>query len=197
MEGRQMRRTVPQTWQRFEHYCTTGEFERLDRQYRRHCGPTAAANLILTLSAWEGKPASLSAQQVFRTCAKIGQRRMIYMNLDLFGCLGGTSDLLAGVFLDACLKAFGIEDFCVLRRRRATEKNIRSALGRGSLLYLELRRHPKYGNHHLLCYGAQLRRDAQGRNMLFLRCADGWVKKPCDLPLSDLPHASVVEIGLK
>ena len=39
-----------------EYSFTTGQFARLDKSYRKHCGPTAILNLVFTLAGKEGKP---------------------------------------------------------------------------------------------------------------------------------------------
>ena len=43
-------------WQKDAYSFTTGQFAKLDRKYRRHCGPTAITNLLYTLAQREGRP---------------------------------------------------------------------------------------------------------------------------------------------
>ena len=117
-----------------ESYCTTRQFAKRDRDYVKHCGPTAITNLVLALS---GDPA-LEPAQVFDQVAAIGQRLGVYWNM-------------------RATKHFG-----VAARVRfggpATAARVRQALAEGSIVYLEMHLHPKYHNHHLLIYGA----DRQG-----------------------------------
>ncbi len=176
-----------------ESYCTTGQFGRLDRPYRRNCGPTAMTNLVLTLRERRGETRRETPPEIFRAIARLGRRRAVYWNVDLFGRWGGTSDLLAGAYLRAVLRRFGLENVRVRRRARLTEKRLDAALARGSLLYLELRRHPRYGDHHLLCYGAETR-VVNGRRETLLRLADGWAAEPVLLPLRGLKRAYFVEV---
>ena len=176
-----------------ESYCTTGQFGRLDRLYRRNCGPTAMTNLVLTLREKRGETLREAPSELFRRIARLGRRRAVYWNIDVFGLWGGTSDLLAGAYLRAALRLCGLEDVRVRRRARLTEKRLDAALARGSLLYVELRRHPRYGDHHLLCYGTETRA-AGGRREKLLRLADGWAAEPVLLPLKGLKRAYFLEI---
>ena len=176
-----------------EHYHTTGQFGRLDRVYHRHCGPTAMTNLVLTLLARRGETPKKAPPELFRAIARIGLRRAFYFNFDLFNRWGGTSDLLSGVYLRAVLRKYGLGEAKVHPRARLTEKNLKAALDRGSVLYLQLRRHPRYGDHHLLCYGTQTRL-TPGKRETLLRLADGWTSAPVYLPLKGLKRAHFVEI---
>ena len=175
-----------------ESYRTTGEFEHLDRGYRRHCGPTAVTNLILTLLRRAGLPAE-EPREVFRTAAALGRRRLIYGNFDLLGRFGGTSDLLSPLYLRAVLRRYGLERFRVGGLRPLRENTLESALRRGSVLYLQTHRHRRYGSHHLLCYGAY--RSPETGEWL-LRLADGWAPRCTVLPLRELPRCSFVPVWL-
>lgn len=155
-----------------ESYCTTRQFAKRDRDYVKHCGPTAITNLVLTLS---GDPA-LEPARVFDQVAAIGRRLGVYWNMRATKHFGGTSDALAGLYIRQALAHFG-----VAARVRfggpATAARVRQALAEGSIVYLEMHLHPKYHNHHLLIYGA----DRQG-----LRVADGWQQEPVYLSDRDL-----------
>ena len=162
-------------------YCfTTGQFAKIDRSYRRHCGPTAVTNLLFTLARMEGHPLSDRPEEVFRQVAGIGGRRLLYVNTDLFKRFGGTSDFLAPLFIAICLRRYGISGFKVRGPFPATVKRVCTELDRGAILYMEVHRHPVYGNHHMLCYGYQVR---DGK--LMLRMADGWVGRVHDLPAGE------------
>ena len=176
-----------------ERYHTTGQFTSPDRVYRRHCGPTALTNLVLTLLWRRGEAPRQTPPELFRSIARLGQRRVFYFNTNLFGCWGGTSDLLSGAYLRAVLRKAGLRGVRVHPRTRLTRKRLTEALGRGSILYLQLRRHPRYGDHHLLCYGTQTRLSG-GRQETLLRLADGWSDKPVYLPLKGLKRAHFIEI---
>ena len=49
-----------------EYSFTTGQFARLDKSYRKHCGPTAILNLVFTLAGKEGKAVTDQPEDVFR-----------------------------------------------------------------------------------------------------------------------------------
>ena len=163
-----------------EYSFTTGQFAKIDRSYRRHCGPTAVTNLLFTLARMEGHPLSDKPEEVFRQVAGIGGRRLLYVNTGLFKRFGGTSDLLAPLFIGICLRKYGISGFKVRGPFLATVKRVCTELDKGAILYMEVHRHPVYGNHHMLCYGYQVR---DGK--LMLRMADGWVGRVHDLPAGE------------
>ena len=162
-------------------YCfTTGQFAKIDRSYRRHCGPTAVTNLLFTLARMEGRTLTEKPEEVFRKVAGIGGRRLLYVNTDLFKRFGGTSDLLAPLYIGICLRRYGLDGYRIRGPFPATARRICTELDRGAILYMEVHRHPVYGNHHMLCYGYQIR---DGK--LFLRMADGWVGRVHDLPAGE------------
>lgn len=166
-----------------EHYLTVGRFRGLGKGYDRCCGPTAITNLIMTLQDEEPDP-----EEVFQSVAKAGTRRGIYMNMDLFKRFGGTSNLLTEPYIKLCLKQHGVKaDLRYLGR--LTEERLERALRRGSYLYLELMFHPKYGNHHVLCYGARPVKDGW-----LLRIADGWSSKPVEMTVEDLKRTYAIEV---
>jgi hypothetical protein len=110
------------------------------------------------------------------------------MNMDLFNRFGGTSNFLSEPYIKTCLKKHGVQaDLHYLGR--LTEERLERALRRGSYLYLELMFHPKYGNHHVLCYGARPTKDGW-----LLRIADGWMSKPVELTLEQLKRTYAIEV---
>ena len=177
----------------YESYRTTGEFSRLGRGYRRHCGPTAITNLLLTLRR-QGETQLQDPAAVFRSVASLGTHRLCYGNFDLLGHWGGTSDLLSPLYLRSCLRRFGFPRLKIGPRRRLNAKRLEAAVNSGAVLYLQLRRHPRYGNHHLLCYGAQ--RDGETGEWR-LRVADGWTAAPVELPLRELRRCWCIPIEKK
>ncbi len=168
-----------------EQYLTVGRFSKLGKGYARCCGPTAITNLIMTLKE---APSSEDPDEVFLSVAKAGTKRGIYMNMDLFKKFGGTSNFLSEPYIKTCLKKHGVQaDLHYLGR--LTEERLERALRRGSYLYLELMFHPKYGNHHVLCYGARPTKDGW-----LLRIADGWMSKPVELTLEQLKRTYAIEV---
>lgn len=198
-------------WEDFESYGTTGQFQRVDgRIYLRNCGPTAVTNLIRTLKLREQKesPDTASAAAVpssntelFDEVARLGEHVFTYYNADLLGHFGGTSDVLAIFYLMAALKKYGSRAK-VKGCHLMSDKAIREALDRGSILYIELRNHPKYKNHHIICYSAKTveryvkRWHMKKQLVLSLRCADGWVPEPTYLSTMAIsPLSTFIEIG--
>ena len=163
-----------------EYSFTTGQFAKIDRSYRRHCGPTAVTNLLYTLARMEGRPLGAKPEDIFQKVAGIGGRRLLYVNTDLFKRFGGTSDFLAPLFIGICMKRCGLTGYKVRGPFPATARRICTELDKGALLYMEVHGHPVYGNHHMLCYGYHVR---DGR--LMLRMADGWVGRVHDLPAGE------------
>lgn len=187
-------RTVASVWRGYESTCTTGQFASLGNGFKRHCGPTAAANLVLTINKRFVTDRESDQNDTFLTCARLGMRTFLYENMDFLGRFGGTSDLLVPLYLSLCFRK------CACPARVAawkplTERTVREALRRGSLLYVEVRHHPKYQNHHFICYGAREMRDAEGRELaLFLMCADGWKEGLTPIALSSIKRGTFYEI---
>lgn len=165
------------TWQKDACSFVTGQFAKLDRSYRRHCGPTAITSLLYTLALREGRPIKEKPEVVFRRIARMGQKRLVYMNVDFLKRFGGTSDLFVPFLIASCLRAYGLREYKVRGPYLATANRICRELDRGAILYMEVHRHPVYGNHHMLCYGYRFK-DGQ----LMLRTADGWITRIHELP---------------
>ncbi len=185
-------------WKLAESYCTTGQFSDLgERGYVRHCGPTAMTNLIRTIVKREGRQIQESEDTTFSRLASLGQHMGIYCNVNLFGRFGGTSDLLTGLYLRAALKKYHCRAR-VIGRHFLNETNVRAAVERGSILYVEFHNHPKYGSHHIICYTAEeLLVKKSGISVgVYLKCADGWSNAPVYLSLLSVPFGNFIEIGM-
>ncbi len=184
---------------RAESYCTTGQFSDLGpKGYLRHCGPTALTNLIRTVRKMEQQPLTESEDTTFSRLAALGSQCGFYMNADLFQRFGGTSDLLSGLYIRAALRMYHTHA-SVAGRHLLTERSVKKALDRGSILYVEFHNHPKYGNHHVICYsGMKLVYGKKQRNAgFYLKCADGWADRPRYLSLISVPCGSFIEIQLQ
>ena len=177
--------------------CPTARFEHLGRGFYRHCGPTAITALLLSMHRRYGVLGEQppSAEQVFLKTAEIGRKTRIYWNADFLGRFGGTGDIMTGIYLLACFRAFHIKGMHVRGRYRVIRSTVCPALDRGSLLYLQLQRDACYGSHHLLCFGAvELADPGNSRKELYLKVADGWSETPRFLPVSDLRFSRCWEI---
>ena len=153
-------------------FCTTSQFQSLKKGFFRHCGPTAITNLLLVYFQ-KYDPSllqSYSPSDIFLTVSKIGRNRLMFWNFDLFNRFGGTSDYLVPLYLKASFKHYG-KEIKVSSRKRSTFENIQSAIQNGGLIYLELKNHPTYGNHHCVLYGY-----LPDEKMYLV--SDGWHKSP-------------------
>ena len=173
-----VRKKTVAPWQEEITFCTTAQFASLDKGYRRHCGPTAITNLILTLNRRYGYIADPIPSEIFLTVSHIGQKLHIYWNAEVLGHFGGTYDSLTEAYMRLCLRRFQIP----LRPRWhpfPSEIQFIRALDAGKLLYLQLHRHPCYGSHHLLCYGyTTLHSEDRKQREIYLLLADGWSRRP-------------------
>ena len=180
------KRTVA-PWEEWISRHTTGEFASLGKGYKRHCGPTAVTNMILSLNRrYHLTRSPLAAKEIFLKVARLAQKRGIYWNTEFLNHFGGTSDLLTPLYLHSALRNYHIPAKVsgpVVASRRGLLRDIED----GALIYLQLYLHPIYGSHHLLCYGyTVLRALPTGKEEIFLVLADGWNPAPRYLPLSEL-----------
>ena len=168
----------------------------LDKGFKCHCGPTAAVNVIRMFRSrlFPGE-AGFADDQLFLTCAGTGRRMGIYWNREILGRFGGTSNFLTGVFLRRCLRKTGLEGAASVRFHPwITAEAVMKALDTGAVVYLEVYRHPKYKNHHMLCYGHR-RPAPEGPEQFLL--ADGWAAGPVWVNEDQLGHGHYLTIRLK
>ena len=172
-----------------------GPAEHLHDRYHRHCGPTAITNLLLTTAMRRKERGQLpqETQKIFDRVAQIGNRRLVYINLDLFHRFGGTSDALAGLYLRRCFREYRMKPPELRFQLFPTEGSVTQALERGSVLYLQVRGHSKYGNHHMLCYGREEQPDGAPAKY---RIADGWVPRPVRLTFKELERFRLLEVRI-
>lgn len=167
------------------HYTTMASFRQADGvRWYNNCGPTAVTNLLVMARRRylrAGSPDSDLA--LYAKTARYGTRHLIYANLP-GGPVKGTSDLRAGTWLRRMFaRLLGIRP--AVRLRRASERSLRQALDRGSLLYLVLHAHPAYRNHHLVGYGyVVLESQSTGETRTYLRVSDGHSPAPRYLDLA-------------
>lgn len=182
-----------QQWIPFASYCTTGQFMDLENGYKRHCSPTAAVNIVRTLKKCleANRRPNESSDEMFLQFAEIGRRTHIYWNQDILGHFGGTSNFLTGIFLRSCLRAAGLKKRVRVRFHPwITADAVERALEHGSIVLLQVYRHPKYKNHHMLCYACR-RTDAGEREFLL---ADGWKPGPLWVDSKTIGHGHYLTI---
>lgn len=193
-----------------ESYCTAAQFEYVEQGFDRNCGPTAITNLCIALGAerrlhlpvdhtrlvqdisgiWYSPDEA--AEKIYMAVAMLGERNLYYINADIFRRFGGTSDLLVPRYIRAALRMFGLGNGKCGRREKASSERLREAFSRGSIVYIELRHHPLYGDHHILVYGME---DSDGKTVF--RTADGWHHRPTALSLQDLLGSHMIEVEVR
>ena len=209
-------RVIP--WEPFLSACVTSQFASLGKGYERHCGPVAITNLILALrrqcssSVNEGQPGGsnhvnadrlheqqnsgqrLLPEDIFLCVSGIGEKMLIYHNMDLFHHFGGTSDALTGLYIRTCLKKYHMK--CCVSPRIPLRKGLFMEWAKQNrILYLKLRNHPCYGNHHVICYGAvEVESEDREEHGLYLAIADGWAPHLRYLAVSGLGICSGYQI---
>ena len=168
------------------HYTTLSRFGNVDGvRWYNNCGPTAVTNLMVM--AGRRYPAAAAPDDhlaLYAKAARYGTRHLFYANLSK-GPVKGTSDLRAGTYLRRMfVRLLGLRP--AVRLRRASEKNLRQSLDGGALLYLVLRRHPAYRNHHLAGYGyTVVKSRSTGETRTYLKVSDGHAAAPRYLDLAD------------
>ena len=167
-------------WESFGVFETTSAFAELDGGYKRHCGPTAITNLLLTMEKKEPfrTRKRLRAARVFSRIAKLGKNRLYYINADLLRFYGGTFNIATKAYVKRAGTLYHRSDLTVKGPYPAWRKFLMPSLDKGNILYTELVLHPLYGNHHLLTYGYRLLQAEDGKQRLYLLCADGWNTQP-------------------
>lgn len=167
------------------HYTTLSRFGQAGGvSWYNNCGPTAVTNLLVMVRRRAGISGTLRGDQdLYARVARYGVRHLFYINARR-GPFHGTSDLRAGTYLRRMFRRLaGVSP--AITCRRATEANLRRSLDRGGLLYLVLRHHPAYRDHHLVGYGyTEVRSETTGAVRTYLKVSDGHAPAPRYLDLA-------------
>ena len=193
-------RNAGQNADRKADYCADGNANRNAGQYAdRNTGqyPGRNAGKYADRSAGSGKSAvpgnrdRTDPENLFLMCAEIGRRTRIYWNTKILGRFGGTSNPLTGIYLRRCLRASGDASLKARIRFhvRITPDAVEEALRSGAIVYLQVYGHPKYKNHHMLCYGFRYK---GGRREFLL--ADGWSPGPAWVGDKEIGHGHYLTI---
>ena len=170
------------------HYTTTAQFGTVDGvRWYNNCGPTAVTNLLSMVRRQSLRPEAGPKEDaaLYGRVARFGVRRLYYFNLN-GKLIHGTSDLRAGRYISrTAFRALGVRP--EIRFLPVTEQNLRRSLDRGGLLYLLLRNHPEYRDHHVVGYGyVVLKSQTTGETRFYLKISDGHAAAPRYLDLADL-----------
>lgn len=166
--------------------------------YKNHCGPTAITNaLIMYGNRFEVESiTSKTHTEIFENVAKIGTSHLYYVNSDLWGIIGGTSNALAANYILAAFNSYDVSGITVDGRFDINYKNIEISLRNDRLLYLLLDSHQLYGDHHVICYAyTRLVSDADGSYVTYLKVADGWANSPRYIDIASLDGDEYWEIN--
>ena len=173
-----------------------------DRPLREQKSPDRAGQLNRGSQQWiivrtlkkcleDNRRPNESSDEMFLQFAEIGRRTHIYWNQDILGHFGGTSNFLTGIFLRSCLRVAGLKKRVRVRFHPwITADAVERALEHGSIVLLQVYRHPKYKNHHMLCYACR-RTDAGEREFLL---ADGWKPGPLWVDSKTIGHGHYLTI---
>ncbi len=188
-------RPLASAWRQFAECHSTAEFQNLGEGYRRHCGPAAVTNLF---AAWQNRyvkeESRIPVNDIFETVAELGEKSMIYRNVDESRIFGGTSDLLYPVYLRMAARALELHHVQVSARHILGEENLLHLLRNGGIAYVQLFHHPKYGFHQMVIFGADLVRDENGGRHVEFLCADGWSNRPVRMAGKDLGMGTCLAI---
>ncbi|WP_312281858.1 hypothetical protein, partial [Oscillibacter sp.] len=147
--------------------------------YKNHCGPTAITNMLIMYGNRYGINTinRKSTQDIFQRVADIGTANLYYVNSDLGGVIGGTSNTLAAKYTQVCFEEYGIDSG--FWRRDLTYDNIVATLEEDYIMYVMLQGHQTYGNHHIVGYAyTHLISSTTGLFKTYLKVADGWTTHP-------------------
>ena len=194
-------------WLPYAVYRSTGCYSHLGKGYVNHCGPTAITNAVLTLRRRAGGESGKRGpdgedRALFEKIARYGTRHLFYFNFSFLKIYGGTLDVLAGIYLRNMLRRYVSGNIHVSPLRPLFTRLMKKELSRGRILYIQVLRHPKYKNHHFLCYGYKTEPSAEGPrgrkkdNIRFI-CADGWSMGPKELTKDDFRFGSFRSISLE
>lgn len=184
---------VHNVWAPYISRCTTGQFSKLEKGFRNHCGPTAVTNMLLTLQNREPVPAlyGIAPEQLFKEVAALGKHILAYYNFSIW-IFGGTTMFLTDLYIRLALRKYGLKNVHVTPHlfgsASAQQKAILSCLDKGSLIYLQLLKDPHYSSHHLLVSGYKKGAETQ------LILSDGWSSREITVPLNKLKRISFWEI---
>lgn len=187
-------------WLREMPFYTTRDFDRMGRDYHKHCGPTAITNLLYAAARRRNMTELLKTPpaDVFRRVAAIGRHRAAYWNIKDPVPLGGTSYLLLWAYVRACLRRFGVDRYRLSGRLTASPQDVARELRRGSLLILSLYHHRFYGSHIVTACGvAEVSVPGHHAPRLYIKVADGWTGRPRYLAAEDLRYCGYVAVRLQ
>lgn len=141
--------------------------------YYNHCGPTAITNMVLSYAKkYPGKVSLPSDLSVFLTTAQIGINYNYYTNIN--NDYGGTNYEKAGIYAQKVFNHYSI-NANVSSKLPSTYSNIKSNLGNGSLLLVNLVNHSTYGNHFVMGFACnRMVSQSTGYYLSFIKVSDGW-----------------------
>lgn len=162
-------------WENYALFFTTSNFNNVNGvTYHEHCGPTAITNLMCMYQyKYRGIKNSLdAAKTIFNYVAQYGISHAYYVNST--SVVQGTSDTGAAPYIrNVFANYLDVSVGTVLYE--VTYNNFKSTFENGRLMYLMLRNHADYGNHHLVGYAyTRLISSTTGWYKTYIKVCDGW-----------------------
>lgn len=167
-------------WRGESEYHTTGEFARIRAKSVLHCGPTAITNLLRSVARRTGNTwiERHSAEDLFEVVASEGSRILAYHNGSWHNLFGGTSDVLAGYFINKAADAVRMPALAESAPVMILTQQLYQWMREGNLAFLMLHRHECYRNHHVLCNGVITVANRDGKQHRYYQIMDGWASRP-------------------
>ena len=110
--------------------------------------------------------------------ASEGSRILAYHNGSWHSLFGGTSDLMAGHFINKAADAVGMPSLAQSPPVMIVNRQLYTWMKEGNLAFLMLHRHECYRNHHVLCNGVITVTNHKGENHRYYQIMDGWAHRP-------------------
>lgn len=183
-------------WENYIQCYNSQRFANLDGGYVGRCGPTAITSIIKSFGAKYNISIinNDTPEEVFSAVAQIGINATplpYYVNSAEQN--GGTYRNLLTLYIPESFQFYDTEVAAVGLYAAKPYTNIKSALERGSLLYLALSGSTVYqGNHSVVCYAyTRLLSNTDGSAVTYLKVADGWVNEPRYLDMESMTYNDV------
>ena len=107
-----------------------------------------------------------------------GKPLLAYHNGSWHSLFGGTSDLMAGHFINKAADAVGMPSLAQSPPVMIVNRQLYTWMKEGNLAFLMLHRHECYRNHHVLCNGVITVTNHKGENHRYYQIMDGWAHRP-------------------
>lgn len=178
---------------------TTGEFSKGEngKRYRSHCAPTAITSLLFTFYNRGLAPVLTDRlpRDIFEECAALGSHRALYWNMSVLGYFGGVLLPLTGLYLRLCLRRYDVHPRVLRPHYLFPKKSLIQALEKGHIALICVLFHPTYHSHTMFVQGLKVLKNDAGKDVYYVRVADGWSHLPRYLALDELKCFAFWEVN--